>query len=130
MRVQKRTIKDGEEHDEWQSIGEGNDLTYCKLHARQHEHVNASLVIPTRPTGMLGRSLFASVSISLPSTSNMSRIIAAAFHALAAGTMLWGFNSLHTTILDSWIRNQTGGHFQFLTIQGSVHVYMTAARKN
>lgn len=43
-----------------------------------------------------------------------------AFHAAAASTMVWGYHSLRQSPLDEFIAGQTGGHWQFLTIQGYV----------
>lgn len=48
------------------------------------------------------------------------RLAQVLLHFSAAGVMTWGYQSLETTVLDSWIRTQTGGHFQFLTIQAYV----------
>ena len=45
-------------------------------------------------------------------------ILKAAFHAAAAGVMGFGYYSLQELPVDRWIRNQYGGHLQFLTIQG------------
>lgn len=45
-------------------------------------------------------------------------ILKATFHAAAAGVMAFGFHSLQKLPIDRWIRDQYGGHFQFLTIQG------------
>jgi len=39
-------------------------------------------------------------------------------HGSAAAVMAYGYNSLHLLATDAWIRNQKGGHFQFLTVQG------------
>ena len=46
------------------------------------------------------------------------RPLVAFLHALAAGVMVYGYRGLSTLAIDNWIRNQKGGHFQFLTIQG------------
>jgi len=46
-------------------------------------------------------------------------------HASAAAVMTYGYLSLKTTVLDSWIRSQKGGHFQFLTIQGLSVAWLT-----
>lgn len=45
------------------------------------------------------------------------KFLAFVLHASAAGIMLAGYKSLETTVLDSYIRSQKGGHAQFLTIQ-------------
>lgn len=42
----------------------------------------------------------------------------ATFHAAAAGVMGFGYHSLENLPIDGRIRNQYGGHLQFLTIQG------------
>lgn len=41
-------------------------------------------------------------------------------HASAAAVMAAGYLGLGTLEVDTWIRSQRGGHFQFLTIQGQV----------
>ena|ERR1700734_3787458 len=41
-------------------------------------------------------------------------------HGSAAAIMAYGYNSLGSLAIDTWIKSQTGGHFQFLTIQGCV----------
>jgi hypothetical protein len=45
-------------------------------------------------------------------------ILKATFHAAAAGVMAFGYHSLQNLPVDRQIRNQYGGHLQFLTIQG------------
>lgn len=50
-------------------------------------------------------------------------ILKATLHATAAGVMAFGYHSLQTPPLDSLVRGQYGGHFQFLTIQGQVSTY-------
>lgn len=44
--------------------------------------------------------------------------------SVAVGIMLWGFSQLGTIVANEWIVLETGGHWQFLTIQGYIHVYM------
>lgn len=39
-------------------------------------------------------------------------------HAAAVGAMGFGYHSLQKLPMDRWIREQYGGHFQYLTIQG------------
>lgn len=51
------------------------------------------------------------------SSDMAERFLAFVLHASAAGIMLAGYKSLETTVLDSYIRSQKGGHAQFLTIQ-------------
>ena len=45
-------------------------------------------------------------------------ILKAILHAVAAGVMGFGFLSTQKLPVDRWIRDQYGGHLQFLTIQG------------
>ena len=45
-------------------------------------------------------------------------ILKASLHAAAAGVMGFGFLSIQKLPVDRWIRNQYGGHLQYLTIQG------------
>jgi len=46
-------------------------------------------------------------------------------HAGAAATMAYGYLGLHTLPIHSFIANQKGGHFQFLTIQGLAVAFVT-----
>ncbi|KAH8106738.1 FAR-17a/AIG1-like protein [Cristinia sonorae] len=46
-------------------------------------------------------------------------------HAGAAATMAYGYMGLHTLPIHSFIVNQKGGHFQFLTIQGLLVAFVT-----
>ncbi|KDQ60734.1 hypothetical protein JAAARDRAFT_125221 [Jaapia argillacea MUCL 33604] len=46
-------------------------------------------------------------------------------HTLAATTMAYGWNNLENLVQDTWIREQKGGHMQFLTIQGLVVAWLT-----
>jgi hypothetical protein len=43
---------------------------------------------------------------------------AVALHTVSAGIMVFGLKGLQKLPVDDWIRKQTGGYFQFLTIQG------------
>lgn len=45
-------------------------------------------------------------------------VLKVALHAAAAGVMGFGYYSLQTLPIDRLIRDQYGGHLQFLTIQG------------
>ena len=49
-------------------------------------------------------------------------------HASAAGTMAWGFDQLQYTVMDNYITQQVGGHFQFLTIQAYVSGFQETIR--
>jgi len=46
-------------------------------------------------------------------------------HGSAAAIMAYGYNSLGSLAIDTWIKSQTGGHFQFLTIQGLSVAWLT-----
>ena len=48
------------------------------------------------------------------------RFLALVLHAGSAVIMAMGYKGLETTILDTYIRGQKGGHSQFLTIQAFV----------
>ena len=48
------------------------------------------------------------------------RFLALVLHAGSAVIMAMGYKGLETTILDTYIRGQKGGHSQFLTIQAYV----------
>ena len=50
--------------------------------------------------------------------AKLRAILKATLHAAAAGVMGYGFLSLLQLPVDRWIRNQYGGHLQYLTIQG------------
>jgi hypothetical protein len=50
--------------------------------------------------------------------AKLRTILKATLHAAAAGVMGFGFHSIQNLPIDRWIRNQYGGHLQFLTIQG------------
>lgn len=50
--------------------------------------------------------------------AKLRTILKATLHAAAAGIMGFGFHSIQKLPVDRWIRNQYGGHLQFLTIQG------------
>ncbi|KAF8797924.1 hypothetical protein BYT27DRAFT_7123766 [Phlegmacium glaucopus] len=58
----------------------------------------------------------------------MTRVFLKAFlHAAAAGVMGFGYYSLQRLPIDRWIREQYGGHFQYLTIQGLALAWITLA---
>lgn len=47
------------------------------------------------------------------------RLAAVVLYGSAVWTMYWGFFvGLNSTGFDDWVKSQTGGHTQFLTIQG------------
>ena len=45
---------------------------------------------------------------------------AAALHVSAATGMAWGYSRLSVTFMDAVVLEQTGGRFQYLTIQALV----------
>ncbi|OJA14847.1 hypothetical protein AZE42_00811 [Rhizopogon vesiculosus] len=57
----------------------------------------------------------------------MPRPEALLLHGAALSVMTYGFLSLKTLPLNDWIKTQTGGHFQFLTIQGLAAAWLTMA---
>lgn len=60
--------------------------------------------------------------LHLPSrvTSRMSSQAAVLLHGSSAAIMAYGFNSLSSLQMDTWVNKQKGGHFQFLTVHGCV----------
>jgi len=52
------------------------------------------------------------------STSAMSTVVPAIFHATAAAIMIWAYNSLSLSPMHPIIMARRGGHWGFLTIQG------------
>jgi hypothetical protein len=48
-------------------------------------------------------------------------------HTTAVSVMTYGYISLRTLPVDAWMRNQHGGHSQFLTIQGFAQVVAVLA---
>ncbi|KAF8610204.1 hypothetical protein BDV93DRAFT_483360 [Ceratobasidium sp. AG-I] len=53
--------------------------------------------------------------------------IPAVFHAASMSVMAYGFMSLSNIASDEWISQQTGGHWQFLTILGLAAAWITMA---
>jgi len=53
------------------------------------------------------------------------RFFAFVLHASAAGIMLAGYKGLETTVLNTYITSQKGGHAQFLTIQALALALLT-----
>ncbi|QRW00400.1 FAR-17a/AIG1-like protein [Ceratobasidium sp. AG-Ba] len=51
--------------------------------------------------------------------------IPAVLHATSMSVMAYGFMSLGTIVSDQWIRDQFGGHWQFLTILGLGAAWIT-----
>ncbi|CAA7271803.1 unnamed protein product [Cyclocybe aegerita] len=49
----------------------------------------------------------------------------ALLHGKALATMTYGYRSLGGLAIDTFIRNQYGGHFQYLTIQGLAVAWLT-----
>ncbi|THH01994.1 hypothetical protein EW145_g6816 [Phellinidium pouzarii] len=52
---------------------------------------------------------------------------AVAVHILALGIMSWGYFGLESTVMNTFIVRQKGGHFQFLTIQALAMAWITMA---
>ncbi|CAE6437121.1 hypothetical protein ACGC1H_004444 [Rhizoctonia solani] len=53
--------------------------------------------------------------------------VPAVLHAASMSIMAYGFVSLGTVASDEWISEQTGGHWQFLTILGLAAAWVTMA---
>jgi len=48
-------------------------------------------------------------------------------HSAAVASMTYGYLNLHNLVVDSLVKNQFGGHWQFLTIDGLVLAWLTMA---
>lgn len=62
-------------------------------------------------------------SHSMPNSPSLKMSVntgPAVLHSVSAAVMAWGYRELERTVTNQWITEQVGGHFQFLTIQGSV----------
>ncbi|KAJ7740719.1 FAR-17a/AIG1-like protein [Mycena maculata] len=57
----------------------------------------------------------------------MVQAASVALHVGAICAMSYGYNALHSLSAETWISNQYGGHFQFLTIQGLAVAWLTMA---
>ncbi|KAG9079655.1 hypothetical protein FS749_008337, partial [Ceratobasidium sp. UAMH 11750] len=51
--------------------------------------------------------------------------IPAILHAASMSVMAYGFLTLGTVVTDQWIRDQFGGHWQYLTILGLAAAWVT-----
>ena len=51
-------------------------------------------------------------------TAVIMSVPAILLHCISASIMLWGYTQLDTLVSDVWIQEQTGGHWQFLTVLG------------
>ncbi|KIM80725.1 hypothetical protein PILCRDRAFT_821982 [Piloderma croceum F 1598] len=55
----------------------------------------------------------------------MSSQAAVLLHGSSAAIMAYGFNSLSSLQMDTWVNKQRGGHFQFLTVHGLCAAWLT-----
>ncbi|KAF8488781.1 FAR-17a/AIG1-like protein [Gautieria morchelliformis] len=60
------------------------------------------------------------INFTVSSSVTVMSIPTILLHSISASVMVWGYNQLDTLVTDAWIREQTGGHWQYLTVLGKV----------